>query len=385
MKTQVPARAVVLLLLIFCTVGNNVSSQPSRNEQTECLYKHLKSLSGKKIMFGMANPTTLTYRKTINPDINKSDCKDITGSHPAFFESDLMWYSNPEIKKTDIEAMKAAFKRGCVCGYCWHLRGIESGSFYAKDGDRTLVHRIVSNPDRRTNPSLDWYLKKIDESVIPIFKELEFPVVFRPFHEMNGNWFWWGKRWCTTEEYRAIYRLTVDYLQKAGLRNILFAWSPDAISGLEFYPGDDYVDILGMDIYEPGIDPSKSTAKMLEGLGVLTDYADDHQKVAAMTECGCRKVKKVWRYPDLFPDFWTKYVLEPILNDKKARRIVWISSWNNADWNNDGTGQFYIPYKGLSTPKGIEATADFLKFYNHPVTLFEADLPDMYHDNNSDY
>ena len=91
---------------------------------------------------------------------------------------------------------------------------------------------------------------------------------------MNGNWFWWGKRWCTTDEYKAIYRLTVDYLRNSGIDNLLFAWSPDAIAGLEFYPGDDYVDILGMDIYEPGIDPAKSTAKMLEGLDVLTDYAD---------------------------------------------------------------------------------------------------------------
>jgi mannan endo-1,4-beta-mannosidase len=328
-------------------------------------------------MFGMANPTTLTYLKCINPEIDKSDCKDITGSHPAFFEGDLMWYFNPEFKKIDLKAMKAAYSRGSVCGYCWHLRGMESGSFYAKDGDRTLLHKIVSNPDRNTNPSLDWYLKKIDEMVIPIFKAFNFPIIFRPFHEMNGDWFWWGSSCCTTDEYKAMYRLTVNYIRRAGLRNILYAWSPDAISGLEFYPGDDYVDILGMDIYEPGIDPAKSTAKMIDGLDVLTDYAAAHDKVAAMTECGCRKDKDIRRYPDLFPDFWTRFVLEPILNDKKARRIVWISAWNNADWSKNGAGQFYIPYKGLNTPKGKEAIADFRKFYDNPVTLFEKDLSDM--------
>lgn len=370
---------VVIIFLVLGANNSHAGTKPIRNEPTEILYANLKKLSGKKIMFGMSNPTTLTYMKVINPDVDKSDCKDITGSHPAFFEGDLMWYANPEIRRVDMEAMKAAHARGSVCGYCWHIRGIESGSFYAKEGDRKLVHNIVSNTDRSTNPSLDWYLKRIDESVIPVFKELSFPIVFRPFHEMNGNWFWWGKRWCTTDEYKAIYRLTVDYLRNSGIDNLLFAWSPDAIAGLEFYPGDDYVDILGMDIYEPGIDPAKSTAKMLEGLDVLTDYAAEHQKIAAMTECGCRKDKEVWRYPDLFPDFWTKYVLEPILNDPKARRIVWISSWNNADWKKDGTGQFYIPYKGLETPKGVEAIADFQKFYNHPVTLFENDLPDMFH------
>ena len=370
---------IVLLIIIFRTEPVQAGSQPVRDKQTEALYNSLKRLSGKKIMFGMANPTTLTYLKCINPDINKSDCKDITGSHPAFFESDLMWYFNPEFKKIDMEAMKAAHARGCVCGYCWHLRGIENDAIYAKDGNRDLLHKIVSNPDRSTNPSLDWYLKKIDEMVIPIFKEFGFPVIFRPFHEMNGDWFWWGKPWCTTGEYKAMYRLTVDYIRNEGVKNLLFAWSPDAISGFEFYPGDDYVDILGMDIYEPGIDPAKSTAKMLTGIDVLTDYAAAHEKIVAMTECGCRKDKNIWRYPDLYPDFWTKYVLKPILDDPKARRIVWISAWNNADWQKDGTGQFYIPYKGLSTPKGREAIADFRKFYDHPVTLFENDLPDMYH------
>lgn len=370
---------VISLILLQITPNIQAGTIPIRNHQTEALYNNLKKLSGKGILFGMSNPTTLTYNKVINPDVNKSDCKDITGSHPAFFEGDLMWYSNPEIKRIDMEAMRAAQGHGAICGYCWHIRGIESNSFYAKDGDRKLVHNIVSNPNRKTNPSLDWYLKKLDEEVIPIFMELGFPLIFRPFHEMNGDWFWWGRRWCKIDEYKSLYRLTVDYLRAAGVRNLLFAWSPDTISGLEFYPGDDYVDVLGMDIYEPGIDRSKSTEKMLKSLAVLTDYAAEHQKIAAMTECGCRKDKDIWRYPDLYPDFWTKYVLEPILNDPKARRIVWISSWNNADWKNDGTGQFYIPYKGLATPKGKEAIADFRKFYDHPVTLFENDLPDMYH------
>ena len=374
---------ILTILMSFLPVNRehpaHAESSQFRDKETESLYTNLKKLSGNHIMFGMSNPTTLTYMKVVNPDINRSDCKDITGSHPAFFESDLMWYANPQYKNIDLSAMKGAYDRGSVCGYCWHLRGIESNSFYAKEGDRKLLHNIVSNPDRKCNPSLDWYLTQIDEVAIPIFRELGFPLVFRPFHEMNGSWFWWGKRWCTTDEYKAIYRLTVDYLRNAGIKNLLFAWSPDAISGMEFYPGDDYVDILGMDIYEPGIDPQKSTAKMLKGLGVLTDYAEAHHKIAAMTECGCRKDKNVWRYPDLYPNFWTQYVLEPILNDPKAKRIVWISSWNNADWKKDGSGQFYIPYKGLETQGGKEAIVDFQKFFNHPVTLFENDLPDMYH------
>lgn len=378
--------AITLSLLIFVVLSfkkGEAKSNPVKNEQTKILYNKLIQLSGKGIMFGMANPTSISYADCKNTDINQSDCKDITGSHPAFFESDFMWYNDIEFKKNDLEAMKAAYNRGAVCGYCWHLRGKESNSFYAKDGDKTLLHDIVSNLDRKTNSSLDWYLKKLDSEVVSVFKELGFPIVFRPFHEMNGSWFWWGKNWCTTSEYKIMYRLTVDYLREAGLTNILYVWSPDAASAMEFYPGDNYVDVLGMDIYEPGIDPFKSHPKMLQALGILTDYAAEHGKVVAITECGCRKDEEIWRYPDLYPDFWTKYVLEPILNDERARRIVWISSWYSADWSKDNKGQYYIPYKKLSTPKGIECIADFKKFYNNPATIFEDNLPDMYHMSNN--
>ena len=86
-----------MLFLILNAALIQAGTSRFRNRGTKILYKNLMKLSGKKIMFGMANPTTLTYLKCINPDIDKSDCKAITGSHPAFFESDLMWYVNPDL------------------------------------------------------------------------------------------------------------------------------------------------------------------------------------------------------------------------------------------------------------------------------------------------
>jgi mannan endo-1,4-beta-mannosidase len=365
-----------LLILVFHTSFG--WSQEYKNCETERLYSNLKKLSGKSIMFGMANPTTIDYLRCKNDELNQSDCKDITGSHPAFHESDLMWYRDSAFQTTDMAAMKAAFQRGAVCGYCWHLGGMESGSFYAREGDTTLVKQIVAGGQREENMALDWYLDMLDELAIPVFKKLDFPLVFRPFHEMNGSWFWWGRKWCTREEYISLFRLTVDYLRHAGIQNLLYAWSPDAASAMEFYPGDDYVDILGMDIYEPGVDPNKSHERMLKALGELTDYAAARDKVVAITECGCRKDGERWRYPDLYPDFWTRHVLKPVLSDARARRIVWITAWYNADWEGHQKGQFYIPYKALFTPPGKQCIQDFIQFYNHPLTIFEDDLPDMY-------
>ncbi len=73
----------------------NTTTTIKRNKATGTFYTNLKTFASKKIMFGMANPTTLSYKNgPKNNNLNQSDCKDITGSHPAFYESDFMWYTD---------------------------------------------------------------------------------------------------------------------------------------------------------------------------------------------------------------------------------------------------------------------------------------------------
>ncbi|MDF1548545.1 MAG: glycosyl hydrolase [Bacteroidales bacterium] len=399
LKKTPPILIIIIAITLACNSNadkttSNATSENIKNKNamyqdtlTQILYKNLKNLSETgKIMFGMANPTTIGYTKgPKNNDIEQSDCKDITGSHPAFHESDFMWYQeDPSFKEYDLKAMKKAYGRGAVCGYCWHFRGMRSNEFYAKkDGkytdDKDLVKAILASPDRNTNKALDWFLLQIDTLLIPVFKELGFPLVFRPFHEMNGNWFWWGSDNCTPQEYIKLFRLTVDYLREKGVNNLLYAWSLNVDATFEYYPGDGYVDILGLDSYEPGIAPWNSEEKFIKTLQALTDSAFSKGKIAALTETGCRKDNELFRYVDQYPDYWTKHVLNPIINDKKAKRIVWILSWYSGDWDHDLSGQYYIPYKGIDRPNSKKGLDDFIKFYNAPETLFEDDLPDMYH------
>jgi mannan endo-1,4-beta-mannosidase len=382
------------LFAIFQTTfsNNHTDSLISHNhnfmdKKTYALYCNLKKISEeKKIMFGCANPATLKYVDLhIYKGFNGSDCKDITGDNPAFQESDFMWHIKDSLKTADCNASKKAFKRGAVVGYCWHMRGMNSHSFYAKkdnewSDDKELARKIVSGLPRENNPELNWLLTQYDKVVIPVLKDFNFPIIFRPWHEMNGDWFWWGSRNITPQEYIKLYRITVDYLRSQGIKNVLYAWSPDTRADFDYYPGDDYVDILGLDIYEPGIYDYKPMSMVLNEVGKLTDYAADHGKVAAITETGLRKDSGKFMYPEVYPDFWTRFLLEPILNDTKASRIVWIESWYNADWGKNKEGQFYIPYKGIEKDRvnGQQAIDDFLKFYKSQATLFEKDLPDMY-------
>lgn len=376
------------LLIAMAFVACSPQKTELRDTPTETLYANIKDIvNSGKTMFGQANATTITYLdKLSHADVASGDCKDVTGHNPAFHESDFMWYRDADFMKRDIVALREAEKRGAVVGYCWHLEGMASGSFYAADKvnggmspDSALVKAIVANGDRASNKALDWLLTKLDSLVIPVMRELAVPMTFRPWHEMNGEWFWWGSDCCTPEEYKALYRLTVDYIRTAGVTNVLYVWSPDKSLPMEYYPGDDYVDILGMDIYEPGIMEYSSYDKILPALADMIRYADEHGKVAALTECGCRKNDDgSWRYPDQYPLFWGENVMEKILCNPQTSRLAWVMSWYGADWRGDQSNDAYIPYKGWTRPNADVATDDFIRFITSEKILTEDEAFNKY-------
>lgn len=128
----------------------SLSTNEHWDQATENLFLNLKELSSnEKVMYGCANPTTLMYKEThIYKNFNNSDCKEITGQNPAFYESDFMWHIKDSLRVADIEASKQAFKRGAVIGYCWHIRGKYSNSFKSNskagfNEDKELLKKII--------------------------------------------------------------------------------------------------------------------------------------------------------------------------------------------------------------------------------------------------
>lgn len=165
-----------------------------------------------------------------------------------------------------------------------------------------------------------WYFARLDE-IAAFFNRLRddegnrIPVILRYEHEMDGNWFWWGKGWATPVEFVAFSRMTADYLRsKCGRDYLLFAYTPDRTwkemgaegdgghNFLSWYPGDDYVDLLGFDDYSIG--KGKSVAKAdenfnetLRKLRLVSAFAREHGKVCGITETGCK---------DANDDFWSR-------------------------------------------------------------------------------
>jgi hypothetical protein len=198
--------------------------------------------------------------------------------------------------------------------------------------------------------------------------------VLRLFHEMNKSWFWWGSSaYGGPEAYRLLFRRAVSII-RARTHLALFAWSPnhpfDAAAEV-YYPGDDVVDIIGIDIYDVGEDGYPSFAGLADHrqslagtLAAMKHFAAHHCKIAAITETGNRKggaTRVGW---------WT-CVRDTILAcEDGAVGLAWVLAYGNAPWVKDQIkegesmdSRLIVPYSGSAR----ELRDDFRIFATHPA------------------
>jgi len=335
--------------------------------ETVALFQNLLKIGkSDKFIFGQEFPTDFRFQGGLNSDVDQSDCKDVVGEHPGLHGSDFLYYLNkPEDEKAmHLNAVKQAYARGAVVTFDWHIIGQNSSSFTIQ-GNESLLQDILQN----RNGARAWFYGEMDK-VIAIVENIEFPIIFRPLHEMNGKWFWWHSD--DAADFKTLWKMFVDYFRGKNVHNVIYCWAPNYVQNedyFKYYPGDDYVDVLGLDAYEPGA--AMSHAELFTVMMQMVDYATVSGKIAAFTETGNRSA-----YPDQRPRFWTQDVLNPINGNAKVRQIAWVLTWINSDWGGaSSNSRPFIPYSGMDN---IQAKIDFAEFYKDPHTLFEADLPDMY-------
>jgi mannan endo-1,4-beta-mannosidase len=190
------------------------------------------------------------------------------------------------------------------------------------------------------------------------------PLIFRPWHEWNGDWFWWGRRHSSTEEFISLWRFTIQYLRDRGVHNLLYAFSPDVFASrdqyLERYPGDDWVDILGFDDYQ-GVRTAEAPAPTaLAGrIKTVVRLARDRGKIAALTETGVEGIPMATWFTD---------VLLPALREGAPDGgLSWVLVWRNA-FHEDKPGHHYGPYAGHPS------ASDCLQFRQDPRIYFLQDM-----------
>jgi mannan endo-1,4-beta-mannosidase len=362
-------------------------SNPKATTEAKALYKNLGDLQGKAFLFGHQDSLAYGFDWEKLPDM--SDVKVSSGSYPALYGWDLGRIELGEPANVDgvsfdliRDSIKSGFSRGGVITISWHITNPVTGGSHS-DNKTQAVHEIISGGKLHQQfiASLDKLIAFNEQLKIKNVdgKEIWIPIIFRPWHEHNGEWFWWGKGNTTEENYIKLYRFTVNYLRKKGQHNLIFAYSPDRsrIDMENFtrdymwgYPGDKYVDVIGLDDYwDLGHEANKTP--IAEQLSILTKsleqlvtIADAKNKLAALTEGGNEAF--------LIKNFYTQHLLKGILANDKTRRIAYAMVWRNATNGGYNKKHFYVPYK--NHPE----IADFTLFKQNKSVLFEDELPKLY-------
>lgn len=361
-------------ILLFIVLPWVVLSQADKKatQETKLLYRNLFNLSHKGVMFG--HQDALAYG--LNADqtrwigrSNTSDVKILTGQHPAVVGHDL---GHLELNKPqnldDVpfnemrRSIQTVYAYGGVNTLSWHPNNPLDFSKSTWDKMDSTIHRILND-----KKNLKAYKKTLTQ-LAGFFKSLKgpqnelIPVVFRPYHEHTGSWFWWGADHCTPEEYKSFWQMTVKYLvRRKKVHNLLFAYSTDNFRSeqhyLERYPGDKYIDLLGFDTYHRNAPASDSVfiANAQRMVATIKKLGQEKNKLYAITETGLEKVTE--------SDWWTR-VLYSIIRDTGLSYVL--------VWRNGRPDHFYAPFEGQGS------AGDFKTFFDYPTTFFEMDVSTLY-------
>lgn len=267
---------------------NITSSLVNKNStaNTKKLYSFLKDSYGKYVITG----------QQCDGGINGNEfkaIKNLTGDYPALLGLDMMDYTP---SRTALGASSSAVEKaiefankGGIVTFCWHWNAPTEylnstanspdgwwGGFYTKSSKFDIA-KVMNGQDAKGKKLLDRDIKEIAKQL----KRLEkagVPVIWRPLHEASGGWFWWGAK--GSDAYKKLWKYLYNELTNTyGCNNLIWVYNGQSA---DWYPGDEYVDIVGEDIY-PGnhvYDPQVSRFKQAISYGSKT-------KITALTENGC--------------------------------------------------------------------------------------------------
>lgn len=373
MKNQV----IVLVIALFCLSPASFAQKgtPIDKEataETKKLFKTLKKLSKRHTLFGHQHATE--YGRGWVNEPGRSDVKSVTGSHPAVIGVDFSGFSGrpPAVIERSKENLRKnvvdTYKRGGITTIAWHFSNpVSRGGFYWVDSLSLPAVRYII-PGGEAHDKYKDILKGIGEWAHSIKGDggEPVPVIFRPYHEFDGGWFWWGAPHCTPDEFKTLWKFTVSYLKDSlDVHNFLYAFSPDnkfltEEKFLERYPGDEWVDMVGMDNYgDMGRNGKYSLDTAALKLKIVSEYARKAGKLAAFTETGLESIPN--------PTWWTESLLRVM--KQRGVRLSYVLVWRN---DSRSETHYYAPHPGHSS------VPDFLKFYNDPYTVFENDLKNVY-------
>ena len=180
------------------------------------------------------------------------------------------------------------------------LKSLQEGGLIIGGHDYTAVAVYLENNGTALDPNKDYAFYKADTefdatnatvegtwenkvftedlknaaAYLKLLRDADIPVLWRPFHEAAGGWFWWGK---DAVSFKSLWIAMFNYFKAEGLDNLIWVWTTEG-NDADWYPGDQYVDIVGRDIY------NKETADCVsEYTSIAGNYGN---KIVSLSECG---------------------------------------------------------------------------------------------------
>jgi mannan endo-1,4-beta-mannosidase len=257
--------AFVALMLLLGGPASLRAQQPDAapvnadaTPEARALLREIDSVSGHAILSGEHN-----YPNT--GSLYSDRVFDLTGKYPAIFGQDFGFAGGDDKDSTlsrpaMIREVIRQYRAGAVPALCWHEVPPTESEPVTFTGS-ILSHLTDAQFHQLLTPGTEIH-KHWEQQVDVVagylgeLQEAHVPVLFRPYHEMNGNWFWWGNR-PGAEGSAALYRMLFDrFVHVHHLNNILWVWNVAAASSKSsppapYFPGAAYVDIVSMDTYRP--------------------------------------------------------------------------------------------------------------------------------------
>lgn len=342
---------------------------PLASQNTQLLMNYLTGIYGSYTLAGHQHDASKNLPFPSSTYLNLSG-----GLKPAIRASDFMEYSPSRIayganpNNESEQSINWARQNNGILSMSWHWNApanLVNSSEYPWWRGFYTQGTTFNLPGALANPSgADYQLLLRDIDAIGVqlkkFQDAGVPVIWRPLHEAQGGWFWWGAHGPTA--FKQLWRLTHDRLTNHhGLHNLIWEFTSSAAEGnhLDWYPGDDVVDMIGLDIYTDPASPMSG-----QWYDILAHY--NGRKLIALSETGTlpnagamNTYNIAWDYfsvwQDSFLDDFTAQQVQTLLNDY---RILTLNELPALPWSNSA------PLLGDYDRNGQVDAADYVLWRN---------------------
>jgi mannan endo-1,4-beta-mannosidase len=323
---------------------------PNASNSAKKLMKYIVDIYGKQTLSGQSGD-----------GVNSGEYKavhSVTGKYPAVMMLDMMDYSPTRVmygaRGKSVEDAIEWHNMGGIVKFLWHwnapkdLINNDEHKWWSGFYTRAVTIDLAKVMNKEDLEGYDLLLRDID-TISTQFKrlqDLDIPVLWRPLHEASGGWFWWGAS--GAEVYKQLWILMYERMTNHhDLNNLIWVWNG---GHKDWFPGADYVDLTGEDIYAPKHDYGSQATKFYEIVEYLHELGI--MKPIGLTECG----------------------IVPGIKEMERDKAMWFmfATWNS-DFVQKKSGNRYT---GEYSQEYTEA-AHLRMMYNDSRVITLNDLPDL--------